>query len=329
MRSVANLFLVLLLGIGLNACASSNKNNKKNSNLQYNADYPLYTSDAEKFKFTEVAKALDKVFAADLPVVLFIHGRGNEPQKSLIGGTFVEGNAVKKLEEQYKIKVLLFNWNSKAASMYDRSAPLSHMTEAADSLKKVLTEFENYFNRPENKNKKTAKKITLLVHSMGSIVLQTYVQKNAPLEKNQALFSQILLTSPDAANIQHAEWLSKISEVENVFISINKNDDVLEKSTDGRKAAEKALGLHPVQPYSVKTTYLDLTGLGDAPNKATGAHEIFNKEKMKNQVYLCQIFDQLLTGRKPDLGAATIATKHSNYLKIKFNTSKTEKCFRF
>lgn len=320
------LISVFLLGIGLSACASSNKN----SNLQYNADYPLYTSDAEKFKFNGIDKALDKVFAADLPVVLFIHGRGNEPQKSLTGGTFVEGNAVKKLEDQYKIKVLLFNWNSKAAGMYDRSAPLSHMTEAADSLKKVLTEFKNYFKMSENQNKK----ITLLVHSMGSIVLQTYVQKNAwALESKQnrkdPLFSQILLTSPDAANIQHAEWLSKISQAENVFISINKNDDVLEKSTDGRKAAEKALGLDPVQPYSAKTTYLDLTGLGDAPNKPIGAHEIFNKEKMKNQVYLCQIFDQLLTGRKPDLKTTTATTKQSNYLKIKFNISKTEKCFKF
>ncbi|MEK6629027.1 MAG: alpha/beta hydrolase [Bdellovibrionota bacterium] len=316
------LIVSVIISVILSACALINKN----SNLKFNVDYPLYSSDGEKFNFNEVAKALDKTFAVGLPVLLFIHGRGDEPQKSLTGSFFVEGQAVKKLEEQYKIKVLMFNWNSKAASLYDRSAPLSQMSQAADSLKKVLIELESYFLNNINKNKK----IALLVHSMGSIVLQTYLKKNSwPPKSKGPLFSQIILTSPDVANTNHADWLSKISEVENVYISINKNDDILEKSTDSRQDSEKALGLRPEQPYSPKTTYLDLTGLGDTLGKSTGAHEVFNKEKMKNQLHLCQIFNQLLTSKKPDFESTTTQTNQSNYLKIKFNVSKTQECFNF
>lgn len=100
--------------------------------LKYDANYPLYTSDTERYSFDQADVAFDKVFASGQPVILFVHGRGNEPNKSLVGGTFVEGGAVRKLEAQYKAKVLMFNWNS-VAWMYDRSKPLAQIPAAAVS----------------------------------------------------------------------------------------------------------------------------------------------------------------------------------------------------
>lgn len=289
--------------------------------LKYDANYPLYTSDTERYSFDQAEVAFDKVFASGQPVILFVHGRGNEPNKSLVGGTFVEGGAVRKLETQYKAKVLMFNWNS-VAWMYDRSKPLTQMPAAAESLKRVLQKLKNYLAQPRNQKKS----LTLLAHSMGSIVLETFIKQNEwPTET--PLFSQVVLTSPDADNVEHWQWLSEISQVENVYVTINKDDDILEKSTDSREPGREALGRNPVLPLSSKATYLDLTKLGKKPGQATGAHEVFNKEGMKGQALYCQLFHQLISGQKPDLTATTDLTEQNNYFKIKFAINNSAPCF--
>lgn len=292
--------------------------------LKYDANFPLYTSDSERFGFDQIDQALDKVFSANLPVVFFIHGRGNEPNKSINSGTFVEGGAVRKLESQYNTKVLMFNWNSKAF-MYDRSKPLSQMPAAAESLHKVLIKLKSYFSKPGNQNKK----MTLVAHSMGSIVLQTYIQKYSWPNEGKPIFLQMLLTSPDADNVNHWQWLNEVSQTENVFVTINKDDDILEKSTDQREEGRAALGLLPVLPYSSETVYLDLTKLGEKPSQATGTHEVFNKENMKYQEHLCNILDQIIKGKKPNLETTTDTIYQSNYLKVKFSISKKSKCFEY
>lgn len=290
--------------------------------LKYDANYPLYTSDAARFGFDQVDEALDKVFSANLPVVFFIHGRGNEPNKSINGGTFVEGAAVRKLETQYNAKVLMFNWNSKAF-LYDRTEPLRQMPAAAEALKRVLAKMKTYFAKSENQNKK----ITLIAHSMGSIVLQTYTQQYTWQNEGKPIFSQILLTSPDADNIKHWQWLNEIAQAETVFVTINKDDDILEKSNDQREAGNLPLGLSPVLPLATKAIYLDISQLGSKPSQPIGTHEVFNKENMKYQEHYCGILDQIIKGHAPDLETTTVESDESNYLKVKFSIEKNSKCF--
>ncbi|MEQ1724078.1 MAG: alpha/beta hydrolase [Pseudobdellovibrio sp.] len=317
--------LVLLLAMG--ATINNEEENGPSILKKYNfdANYPLYLSDGQKFGFNEVGAALDKAFSYNQPVLLFVHGRGNEPNKSLVSGTFVEGGAVRKLETQYKVRVLMFNWESKAF-MYDRSAPLSRMPAAGESLKKVLTSLKNYLALPQNQSKK----LTMLAHSMGSIVVQTMVQQQGgwPVA-SRPLFSQVVLTSPDADNVKHWEWLNDVSQNEKVFVTINRDDDILEKSDDSREEGREPLGLVPVLPLSSKAIYLDISKLGDKPGKASGVHEVFNKENMKGQVNYCNVFDQLLTGRAPVLAGVTDPTEQINYLKVKFAINKNDKCLVF
>ena len=85
--------------------------------LNFSRDYPLYLSDQSRYTHAQVETALDRAFSYQKPVVLFVHGRGNEPEKSLNGGTYVEGNAVHKIEQQYDVKVVMFNWDSSAFLM--------------------------------------------------------------------------------------------------------------------------------------------------------------------------------------------------------------------
>lgn len=288
--------------------------------LNFSSDYPIYLSDQSRYSYSQVELALDKAYSYKKPVVFFVHGRGNEPEKSLNGGTFVDGNAVHKIEEQYGVKVVMFNWDSQAF-LYDRDKPLSHIPAAATSFKKVLAKVQSYLKKDKDK------KLTLLAHSMGSIVLQKYIQTYG-WEYREPIFSSVLFTSPDADNKNHSTWLDKVAQVEKVFVTINKDDDILEKSTDARTGGALALGLNPVKPFSTLATYLDLTKISSAVGQATGTHEIFNKLNMKDQKSICNVIDSLLTSKDPSLATNTDPTTTEGYLKFKFKRDDNAPCFK-
>lgn len=288
--------------------------------LKFSSDYPLYLSDESRYSYSQVETALDRAFSYKKPVLLFVHGRGNEPEKSLNGGTFVEGNAVHKLEQQYGVKVVMFNWES-SAFLYDRDKPLKRMPASAASFKKVLAKVNTYMNA--NKDKK----LTLLAHSMGSIVLQKYIQTYGWEYKNK-IFSSVLFTSPDADNKNHSVWLDKVAASEKVFVTINKDDDILEKSTDAREKGVLALGLNPVKPFSTKVTYLDMTKMGTSVGAETGQHEVFNKEGMKDQKNVCDVLDALITSTSPNVAAATVTTSIAGYLNFKYKRDDNASCFK-
>lgn len=289
------------------------------SKLTFDSKYPLYVRDGTKFSYDEVDKALDRVYAGGGAVVFFIHGRGNEPNKSLDKATFVDGGAVRKIETHYKAKVLMFNWNSKAF-LYDRNEPLSRMKESADSLAIVLQKVTNYFQTHP-----LLKRPVMIAHSMGSIVMETYIKKYGwfPGVKTP-LFSKVLFTSPDADNINHWIWLNEIGRTEQVYLTLNKNDDILAKSDDAREGNAQPLGRNPIVPFSEFITYIEVTDI------AGGVHEAFNKENMKAQVFYCQIFDRLIHGGDPLLSIInTKKTEISNYYKVRSSISKTDSCFQF
>lgn len=284
---------------------------------KFDSKYPLYLRDGSKFGYENVEQAMDRAYAAGKPIILFVHGRGSEPNKSLDKATFVEGGAVRKIEDQYKATVVLFNWDSQAF-LFDRSKPLSKMKESADSFALVMMGMTRYFEKHP-----TYKRPTMMAHSMGSIVLETYVKKYGWFPQSTTpMFSKIFFTSPDSDNINHWLWLHEIGRVEKVYLTINKSDDILEKSNDDRDNGAKPLGLKPVLPYSENITYLELTDV------AGGAHEVFNKDNMKSQSYYCQIFDRVLHGNDPLITKTnTTATTIPNYFKVKSLVNKKDVCF--
>ena len=64
--------------------------------LQFDPSEILYTSDVNAWRLDQLAEVLDELYAAGKPLVIFVHGRGKEPHKSLLGATFVQGRAVDK-----------------------------------------------------------------------------------------------------------------------------------------------------------------------------------------------------------------------------------------
>jgi hypothetical protein len=195
------------------------------------------------------------------------------------------------------------------------------MKEAAASFRKVLAKTQVYL-------KQNDKKMALLAHSMGSIVMQTYLQ-NYGWEPKSKVFSSVLFTSPDADNKDHVKWLDKMTSYEKVFVTINQHDDILEKSKDDRAKNVFALGLVPIPVFSTQATYLDITKVGSEPGKETGMHEVFNKANMKSQKYICEVLDAILTSKTPKLKEAMIATTVSSYFKFKYKKDSKSECYDY
>jgi esterase/lipase superfamily enzyme len=258
--------------------------------LQFDDRKLVYTSDATGHTESELPALFDRLLADPKPLVLFIHGRGNEPQKSLVkAGFFLRlaggGRAVHKLES-YGANVVMISWESKAKRT-DRLIPLSHMDAAQRTVASVLDAFAAARARRATALPQP-QAITLLAHSMGTIVLQTYVDAHN-WNFQRPLFTNVALTSADADGAGHANWVDKIAAVENVFITVNADDKVLRESAHQPKNREHPpLGREPGVALAGKASYITIR---------TKAHEIFAPSPDRSN--LTRFFDALVKNERP------------------------------
>lgn len=259
--------------------------------LQFNAETPLYTSDARAWRMEEFGAVMRDLTARGRPVVFFVHGRGKEPGKSLLGGTFTQGKAVHKIERGYDVSVLMFNWDSafRGFNFLDREVPISHTAAGAESLGRLLGALWEF-----QRGTPAVPKPALLIHSMGSIVAQKAVS-NGHWPDVKGLFSSVLFSQPDADDVGHSDWLGKLAERERTYVTFNRDDHVLKRSNDARPAGAQALGLGTVQPLSKRASYVDISAMGPLGKKDED-HEVFGKGAMNGQVHLGRFFIQTLTG---------------------------------
>jgi len=296
---------------------------EKIDSLDFNHHTPLYTSDCKGFKISELSNVLNHLFATGKPIILFVHGRGYEPNKSLKGGSYVEGNAVHKLEAQYRARVLMFNWNAEAY-LLDRWTPLQKTKDAARALSTVLDGIKKY-----RASKNQDRPIVLLAHSMGTIVIEKLVSEYGWPSGTTKLFSNVLFTGGDANAREHDKWVSKISVAENTYITVNHDDETLAWSIDQRPDGVLPLGREPGKSLAQNATYIDISRLSSKKGKPTEQHEMFNKAGMHSQVYVCRFFDVVLKGGQPTFSAGNVETtigkqRHA----LKFSRAKDDPCFK-
>jgi hypothetical protein len=301
----------LFFVVSLLACASS----FAGSALQYDPETPLYTSEPQAHTVASLPAVLDRLTHTGRPLVLFIHGRGDEPRKSLRKkkSIFGLGSAVAMLETQYGARVVMFNWNAKSSGK-DRKTPLSHMVNAVDALHEALGEFRTYYD-----GNPSQRPFVLLAHSMGTIVLQRYVEHYGWID-GRRLFAAVLLTSADADNVGHTHWVEKISAIENVFITVNPADKTLMKSMDQRPANMLPLGRDPGELLAKGARYVEIG--------ATGHHEVFDKRDMQGRVAVCRFFSEVLTGSPWQFGLEDAANViDGQRYRLLSTYDKAAKCF--
>ncbi|MCX7109004.1 MAG: alpha/beta hydrolase [Proteobacteria bacterium] len=269
----------------------------------------LVIAPAERMPISSIDQILSKLFDKKVPLVLYVHGRGNEPKKTK------EGKILEKLESEYGVKVLMFNWDSKGFIL---SRPVENANDASPYLSDVIAKIVAYRKRnPESESVP----VSLLVHSMGNIVLQRAIEKDLSLTmKDGILFTNILMTGSDADAEGHNLWVQQLKANGTIIVTINKKDGTLKWSTHDN--GKTPLGINPKQPLAINTYYLDVTGL------VGNVHRVFQKGRQHGQISVCKILTSMLRGETPNLEKGLIDKIYNERILVPIaNVDKSDNCF--
>lgn len=268
--------------------------------LLYDAKRLLYGDDGTAYAEEELPAAFDAAFGRGKPVVLFIHGRGDEPAKSLQGGgRIVEGQAVRKIKA-YGVSVLMLSWDSKRGGkpweFRDRDRPLQQTPEAGRRIGTVLHALSAWLAEHP-----THPPVTLLVHSMGTIALQRCLEGGGWPASERPLFASVVLSSADADDLGHQHWVEKIPASENVYVTFNPGDPALKISTESRAPGAVALGLGAAQDLADNARYVELHADPRAARRFK-AHETFNKCVCLGHAQVIRFFHDRFHGKPSEVG---------------------------
>lgn len=309
-------FSLSLVACAHNACppsAEAPKYNKDNSLITTPCSC-LVSAPCSRARISDIDKILDELFKTKKPIVLYVHGRGDEPEKTW------ENGIINTLDKDYKIKVLMFNWNSYGRGLH---RPVKEALEGAPYFREVIERLAKYReSHPDSK----AMPVSLLAHSMGSIVLRKAVDDGLPLTASDGsrLFANILLTGSDEDAEGHNIWVNKLACSGTILITINKKDGTLTGIFGSHHPDNKTpLGINPLPPLADNAYYLDVTGL------VGKTHRLFRKERQHNQVSICNILTAMLQGKKSNLAVdPNIKEVNGRLLVPVIKHNKADKCFQ-
>lgn len=193
---------------------------------------------------SDLGRAIDTRLAEQpgaVSVIVLVHGRscggGGEPQKSL-------DEAVPELEKTMSAAVVLFHWPGS-----DEGCPLGFpeaRARAAGPALAYLTQVLSAY-RAKAGNGLGARKVVLLAHSMGNLVLEAAV--GSPSALPPAVFDTVLVGSSATAASGHATWLSRAGIGKATYVSVNGNDNVLLAAGTGRGTRlGRSIGQEPLAP---------------------------------------------------------------------------------
>jgi hypothetical protein len=255
----------------------------------------LYASDGTAIKLADFPDFLEQQFSRNVPVVLYVHGRAKLP---------VWSRSKREIERQYWVTCVMFHWDSAfpGVRFWDRNQPLSQVPEAAGRLREVLA-------RVPSKEARAGGRVTLLVHSMGSLVLQGAAMSGG--FPDTQLFDYVLLTEPDCDAQDHISWVEPLARTERVFITQNRDDTILNHAGATRAKGIFSLGLGVDEPKAEGACYLDLSGLVD------NNHRLFSLGALEDQVHVAQTIRGILRGEDDHPAASAIASQEGSTIRLK------------
>lgn len=186
----------------------------KNPDMGENGFY--ITNDMTTYQSSDVQTLLDKLTteSPDKNILFYIHGRSRTLLK--------EWNNINTVEKTYNVRVLMLHWESWNSAL-DR--PVENTLDGAIDLADGLREIHLY--KANNASKFKEKKLLMLFHSMGNIVLMNMLKKTKNIIQDPNFFDSIILSGADTPFTGHRKWLESLNMSKNVFVVMNKMDGVL------------------------------------------------------------------------------------------------------
>jgi hypothetical protein len=229
------------------------------------------------------------------PIVLYVHGRGDEPSKSIREGI------LRGLADEYGVMPILFTWPSGKGLFPEREA-----RDAGPVLGDVLGQLRDI------RSASTAGlTVSLLTHSMGSFVLEGFLG-NYTGGLPGGLIDSVVISSSSSTVDHHAAWVEKIDFSPAVFITYGHDDPML--GIAGLGIGTARLGRHgtrqkdEAERTAGNAVYVDF-------GQAVAEHRYFVGNGGQACVY--HFFNESLNGRRPDFGDrrfVTEATSGKDYI---------------
>jgi len=294
-----------------------------------NNNISLYPRGSEKSLFDSVSNSELKK-----PWVFFVHGNNQNVLKNI--------KKCRAMEEFHGVNVVAFSWPSqpymeadkltKLMKKYTKQAllrliklPASSADLPKDAALLLKDYYVNYKMAKENaidsandlndafsvvkkmlfsKFGSNAKK-SLLIHSLGHLVMQTFVQEDFVLS---AKFNNIILHQADVDSDEHHDWIPKLrTKCDGLYITTNTYDSIL--GTSSIVNMEERLGQTTVHRLDRPYKYLDFTDGAWVDNNHN--FFIYNKDDMNETIF--KLMNRLLKGNKDNLPTKPFSSNNSGF----------------
>lgn len=157
--------------------------------------------------------------------VFYVHGYNKPFAETLEQGWLIQ--------ERYGVEVVLFSWPSNTGGFvfgeYRKARRVAQASFGAlDSLFEKYGAYLNRWMQSATARELQACRSTtnLMVHSMGSYLLEHYVLSQA-YQAETRLFSNVVLSQADVNSVDHVKWVDKVVVGQRLYVTINENDKIL------------------------------------------------------------------------------------------------------
>lgn len=225
----------------------------------------------------------------DLQSVVFVEGFGRTFLTALDRATL--------FTRQYGHQVIMFDWPTyrpqiKAGKNYKMTVKESEI------LSEYFAKFLDTLDVYKSGHPVTFKSLSLIMHSMGNLLMMHAVKKNY-LHVKDTLFNSIILNSACVPQRKHKYWVEKITIQKHLYITRNNSDRTLNgaKIISGFK---KQLGERPRKPYANNAVYLDFSRVLERE------HNYFiYPSVLREHPYIKDLYNTIFIGVEPDFNNET------------------------
>ena len=138
-----------------------------------------------------------------------------------------------ELSQNHDVNVLLFSWPSDpwhevadAIQSYRRTQDAAKLSAIA--LRRTLEGLQRVFVDPTRASKGGDNfRFSLLAHSLGNYVVQTYLQQPSPVKMDFSIFDNVILHQADVDLAACKEWIVNIKARNDTYITTNYFDNTL------------------------------------------------------------------------------------------------------
>ena len=206
-----------------------------------------------------------------------------------------------QIAQKYDVDVILFSWPSNPGGLVDEeyTEVRRDVIVSSQALDRAIEKLDKYVENWELENEELGITINLLAHSLGNFVVENYI-RHSDFTNIKKIFNNVILHEPDVDNESHTQWIDNITFTDNIFVTINIHDDILELSGVFHKKRLKTLtssnrlGNSHENLLAKKPIYIDFTHA----HFVNRSHNLFLKVDNPIVVYF---FQQVFHGKKPML----------------------------